>query len=95
MKLPGTIVMASGNPGKAKEISALLAHLDVMVVPQSEYGVSAADETGSTFEENAVIKARHAATATGLPAIADGLPSVRVKDRSSVGRGRSGPGNTD
>ena len=71
MKLPGTIVMASGNPGKAKEISALLAHLDVMVVPQSEYGVSAADETGSTFEENAVIKARHAATATGLPAIAD------------------------
>ena len=71
MKLPGTIVMASGNAGKTKEISALLAHLDVMVVPQSEYGVSAADETGATFEENAVIKARHAAAATGLPAIAD------------------------
>lgn len=71
MKLPNTIVMASSNAGKTKEISALLAHLDVIVVPQSEYGVSAAEETGSTFEENAVIKAKHAAAATGLPAIAD------------------------
>ncbi len=71
MKLPDTIVMASGNPGKTAEISALLAHLDVRVVPQSEFGVSAADETGATFAENAVIKAKHAAAATGLPAIAD------------------------
>ncbi len=71
MKLPDTIVMASGNPGKTTEIAALLAHLDVRVVPQSEFGVSAAAETGSTFEENAVIKAQHAAAATGLPAIAD------------------------
>ena len=71
MKLPKTIVMASNNVAKTTEITALLAHLDVMIVPQSEYGVSAADETGSTFEANAVIKAKHAAAATGLPAIAD------------------------
>ncbi len=63
--------MASSNVAKSTEITTLLAQLDVMVVPQSEYGVSAADETGSTFEENAVIKAKHAAAATGLPAIAD------------------------
>ena len=63
--------MASGNPGKTAEISALLAHLDVRVVPQSEFGVSAADESGATFADNAVIKAKHAAAATGLPAIAD------------------------
>lgn len=71
MKLPDTMVMASGNPGKTAEISALLAHLDVRVVPQSEFGVSAADESGATFADNAVIKAKHAAAATGLPAIAD------------------------
>lgn len=71
MKLPDTIVMASGNAGKIEEIATLLAHLDVNIVPQSDYGVSEADETGSTFEENAIIKARHAAAATGLPAIAD------------------------
>ena len=63
--------MASNNVAKTAEITALLAHLDVMIVPQSEYGVSAVDETGSTFEENAVIKAKYAAAATGLPAIAD------------------------
>lgn len=63
--------MASGNAGKIKEIARLLAHLDVTVVPQTEFGVSDADETGTTFEENAIIKARHAASATGLPAIAD------------------------
>ncbi len=71
MKLPSTIVMASGNAGKIREIAALLSHLDVNIVPQSDYGVSDADETGSTFEENSIIKARHAAAATGLPAIAD------------------------
>jgi len=78
--------MASSNVGKTTEISALLAHLDVMVVPQSEYGVGAADETGSTFEENAVIKARYAATATGLPAIADdsGLCVVALDGRPGV-----------
>ena len=70
-KLPGKIVMASGNLGKLREISRILADLDIVVVPQSEFGVSDADETGTTFVENALIKARHAAAATGLPAIAD------------------------
>jgi len=71
VKLPDKIVMASGNAGKIKEIAKLLAHLDVLIVPQSDFGVSEAEETGSTFTENAIIKARHASAATGLPAIAD------------------------
>ena len=63
--------MASGNAGKLREIRSLLEHLNVVVVPQSDFDVSDAEETGTTFEENAIIKARHAAVATGLPAIAD------------------------
>ena len=63
--------MASGNPGKLREIASLLDGLGIEVVAQSELGVEDADETGSTFVENAVIKARHACDATGLPAIAD------------------------
>ena len=70
-KLPGKIVMASGNRGKLREISRILADLNIVIVPQSEFSVSDADETGTTFVENALIKARHAAAATGLPAIAD------------------------
>ena len=69
--LPGKIVMASGNVGKLREISRILDDLNIVVVPQSELGVSDAEETGTTFVENALIKARHAAAATGLPAIAD------------------------
>ena len=65
------IVMASSNPGKIREIARILADLGAEIVPQSEFGVSDADETGTTFVENALIKARHAADATGLPAIAD------------------------
>ena len=63
--------MASGNAGKIREISRLLDGLGVEVVAQSEFGVVDADETGSTFAANSLIKARHAALATGLPAIAD------------------------
>ncbi|MDH3748187.1 MAG: XTP/dITP diphosphatase [Gammaproteobacteria bacterium] len=66
-----TIVMASGNVGKIREIARLLADLDVEIVPQSDFGVDDAKETGSTFEENAILKARHAVAATGLAAIAD------------------------
>ena len=68
---PGKIVMASGNPGKIREISRLLEGLGIDVVAQSEFGVTDADETGETFAENSLIKAQHAADATGLPAIAD------------------------
>jgi len=63
--------MASGNAGKLREIARLLEDLDVEVVAQTELGVTDADETGSTFAENSLIKAQHAAETTGLPAIAD------------------------
>ncbi len=63
------IVLASGNAGKIREFQAILK--DVPVLPQSDFNVPEADETGSTFIENAIIKARNAAQHTGLPAIAD------------------------
>lgn len=68
---PTKIVMASGNAGKLAEIRRLLDGLAVEVIAQSELGVTDAEETGSTFAENSLLKARHAADATGLPAIAD------------------------
>lgn len=66
-------VLATANRGKVAEFSALFtaAGLELRVTPQSELGVSAPPETGSTFVENALTKARHAARHTGLPAIAD------------------------
>lgn len=65
------VVLATGNSGKVKEFTALLANFPVQIVPQSEYNLAEAAETGTTFVENAIIKARHAAQLTGLPAIAD------------------------
>jgi len=65
------IVLATGNPGKVREIDELLAGLGFEVVPQSAFKVPEAEETGLTFVENAIIKARNAAAHTGLPAIAD------------------------
>jgi XTP/dITP diphosphohydrolase len=65
------IVLASGNPGKLREISQMLAGLPLAVVPQSDFNVPEAEETGLTFVENAILKARHAAQRTGLAAIAD------------------------
>jgi len=64
-------VLASGNAGKLREFSRLLEPLDIEVVPQKELGVVDADETGLSFIENAILKARHAAEVTGLPALAD------------------------
>lgn len=66
-----TVVLASANPGKVREINQLLAGLDLKVVPQSEFGVPEADETGLSFVENALLKARNAAHHTGHAAIAD------------------------
>jgi XTP/dITP diphosphohydrolase len=63
--------MATGNPGKIREIARLLEGLGIDVIAQSEFGVGDADETGMTFAENSLLKAQHAADATGLPAIAD------------------------
>jgi len=65
------IVLATGNQGKVKELARMLSDLDIEVLPQSEFGVTDVAETGTTFVENAIIKARHAAQQTGLPAIAD------------------------
>ncbi|MDO7639234.1 MAG: non-canonical purine NTP pyrophosphatase, partial [OM182 bacterium] len=65
------IVLASGNAGKLRELHRILSTLGVDLVSQRELGVDDADETGLTFVENALIKARHACEITGLPAIAD------------------------
>lgn len=65
------VVLATGNAGKLREMQQVLAPLQFEVHAQSEFAVPDADETGLTFVENAIIKARHAARLTGLPAIAD------------------------
>ncbi len=65
------IVLATGNPGKVREMGDILAPFALQIVPQSEFDVPEADETGLTFVENAILKARNAAAHTGLPAIAD------------------------
>ena len=65
------IVLATGNQGKVKELANLLATHQLEIVPQSDFNVPDVAETGTTFVENAIIKARHAAKITGLPAIAD------------------------
>ncbi|KAA1158556.1 MULTISPECIES: XTP/dITP diphosphatase [Pseudoalteromonas] len=66
-----TLVLATGNPGKVKELANMLSSLNINVVPQSDFNVGEVAETGTTFVENAIIKARHAAKITGMPAIAD------------------------
>ena len=94
MSLPGKMVLASGNPGKLREIARMLDDLGVEIVAQSALGVEEAEETGETFAENALIKARHAAATTGLPAIADdsGLAVDALDGRPGVRSARySGP----
>ncbi|KAB7762867.1 non-canonical purine NTP pyrophosphatase, RdgB/HAM1 family [Xanthomonas maliensis] len=65
------LVLASGNAGKLEELRAMLAALPLQIVAQGELGVEDVPETGLTFVENALIKARHASAVTGLPALAD------------------------
>jgi len=65
------IVLASNNAGKVREINELLAGASIQVIPQGDLGVPEAEETGLTFVENAILKARNAAAHSGLPAIAD------------------------
>ena len=96
--LHGKIVLASSNAGKLREIARILGDLDIEVLPQSDFGVSDADETGTTFVENALIKARHAMEATGLPAIADdsGIVVDALDGRPGVYSARyAGPDATD
>ena len=65
------VVLASNNPGKVREFRELLTDFHLQIVPQSEFQVPEAEETGLTFVENAILKARNAAARAGLPAIAD------------------------
>ena len=95
---PPKVVMASSNPGKLREINQILGDLGMEVLPQSDFGVPDADETGLTFVENSILKARHAAQLTGLPAIADdsGLEVDALKGAPGIYSARySGPGATD
>ncbi len=80
------IVLATGNPGKISEMAEILAPFALHIVPQSDFDVPEADETGLTFVENAIIKARNAAAHTGLPAIADdsGLEVDALNDAPGI-----------
>jgi XTP/dITP diphosphohydrolase len=92
------IVIASSNPGKLREFQQLLEKVNFEAVPQSVFNLSDAAETGTTFVENAIIKARHACEHTGLPAIADdsGLEVDALDGRPGVYSARySGPNATD
>lgn len=71
MSIPKQIILASGNAGKIREIEAIFAPLGVAITPQSAFNIETPEETGETFIENALLKARHAAGVSGLPAIAD------------------------
>ena len=70
-KFSKQVVLASGNKGKLKELKSRLGELDFEVLPQSQFNIPDAIETGLSFIENAILKARHAAKLSGLPAIAD------------------------
>lgn len=65
------LVIASNNQGKLDELGVLLQNIGIELIPQSSFGVAAAEENGQSFVENALIKARHASSITGLPALAD------------------------
>jgi len=95
---PGRWVLASSNSGKLREIQALLAGSGIEIIAQRDLGVQSVEETGATFVENALLKARHAALATGLPAIADdsGLVVDALDGRPGVFSARySGAGASD
>ncbi len=92
------LVLASNNPGKLRELTALLADFDCALLPQAEFGVPEVAETGTTFVENAIIKARHAAAHTGLPALADdsGIAVDALGGAPGVYSARfAGPGASD
>ena len=92
------IVLASGNPGKLREISAALKDSGAALVAQSELGVRPAEEPHSTFVENALAKARNAAAQTGLPALADdsGIAVRKLGGHPGVRSARfAGPGASD
>ncbi|MGS2722839.1 RdgB/HAM1 family non-canonical purine NTP pyrophosphatase [Porticoccus sp. GXU_MW_L64] len=97
------VVLASGNPGKLNEFQQLLADCDMEVLPQSDFSVPDVEETGRTFVENAILKARCASHYAGLPAIADdsGLEVDHLKGAPGIysarfsAYGESGEGASD
>lgn len=96
--MPERIVLASNNAGKVREINQLLTGHALTVLPQSDFDVSEAEETGLTFIENAILKARHAARITGLPTIADdsGLEVDALKGAPGIYSARyAGKGASD
>jgi XTP/dITP diphosphohydrolase len=96
--LPARLVLATGNAGKLREMQAILAPWGVDVVPQSDFTRDAADETGLSFVENAILKARFAAEVSGLPAIADdsGLEVDALHGAPGIYSARyAGPGADD
>ena len=80
------LVLATGNAGKQRELAALLAPRGCELVLQTSLGIDSAEETGTTFEANALLKARHAARLSGLPALADdsGLEVDALQGRPGV-----------
>ncbi len=92
------IVLASGNAGKVKEINQLLSGQRIQVIPQSDFNIPEIEETGLTFVENAILKARNAARHSGLPAIADdsGLEVDALNGAPGIHSARfAGPAATD
>lgn len=93
-----SIVLASNNAGKVREINELLAGVGIRVVPQGDFGVPEVEETGLTFVENAILKARNAAQHSGLPAIADdsGIEVDALQGAPGIRSARyAGPGASD
>jgi len=92
------LVLASGNPGKLRELAALLAPLKLELIPPADLGIESVPETGFTFLANAVLKARHAAARSGLAALADdsGLEVDALGGRPGVWSARfAGEGASD
>ena len=91
------IVLASGNAGKLRELQQTLGDNNVILIPQSDLGVTEAEETGLSFVENAIIKARHACESTGKPAIADdsGIEVDALNGEPGIYSARYAGDNTD
>jgi XTP/dITP diphosphohydrolase len=91
-------VLASGNAGKVREFAQLLAARDIEVIPQTALAIASVEETGATFRDNALLKARHAAVLSGLAALADdsGIEVDALGGRPGVRSARyAGEGATD
>lgn len=92
------ILLASNNPGKVRELNQLLSESHIRVIPQADFAVPEAEETGLSFVENAILKARNAAYHGGLPAIADdsGIEVDALNGAPGIYSARyAGPGASD